>query len=57
MVYTDSGEEVKADIIYGCVGFTPRTDCLHAHFFHALNERGEVQVNEHLQIKGLIRRI
>ncbi|MSR86097.1 hypothetical protein EXS74_01735 [Candidatus Woesearchaeota archaeon] len=47
-----SGEEVKTDLCFFCIGISPNTELFRKHFSSCLNERKQVIVDETLQLKG-----
>jgi len=52
---TDSGQQIRADMVYCCVGFSPNNLCLQNIYFEGLgvlDSRGYVRVNDHLQLLG-----
>jgi len=47
---TDNGRELPFDVIFWAVGSRPNTQYMDPAF---LNERGQIMVDDHLQVKGL----
>lgn len=47
---TDKGRELPFDMIFWAVGSRPNTEFMSIAF---LNERGQIKVDEHLQVKGM----
>ena len=52
LIHTDKGKEVKADLIFLCVGSIPATGFMKKNFSALLNQKGEAMVNTHLQLEG-----
>ena len=50
--YTNKGEEIKADIIFICVGIRPNFEFMQNNFSKALNEKGQIIVDECLRVRG-----
>lgn len=49
---TDKGREIEADIAFSCTGITPNSNFMKKNLGGLLNERGFVQVDEFLRLKG-----
>jgi apoptosis-inducing factor 2 len=45
-------EEIQADVILSCIGFTPNTGYLKKDFSKILDEAGYIKVNQNLQVEG-----
>ena len=52
---TTAGRQIPYDLLLWCVGGRPNTGYMHAHFPHALNERGQVRVTPDLRVVGFSR--
>ncbi len=48
---TEQGRTLHADITFLCTGITPNFSFLDGTFKHVLNERNQVRINQHLQVK------
>lgn len=51
-VTLEDGRTLRADVVYNCAGALPNSPMLRTHFSHALDEKGRLIVNDHLQVEG-----
>lgn len=51
-IKTKSGEKIKADLMFICTGITSNSNFLRLYFSKYLNERGQLNVNEYLQVNN-----
>ncbi|MEK6891211.1 MAG: FAD-dependent oxidoreductase [Nanoarchaeota archaeon] len=49
---TNKGTKIKSDLTFICTGITPNFQSLKKYFSKELNEKGQIIVNEYLQVKG-----
>jgi len=49
-IKTDNGTKVKADMVFICTGIKPNSKPLEKYFKTVLNEKGQIKVNEFLQV-------
>lgn len=49
---TDKGSEIRADLVFLCIGIKPNYNCMSKSFSNCLNEKKSIIVNEYLQIRG-----
>jgi NADH dehydrogenase FAD-containing subunit len=47
-----SGETLKADIVYECIGMLPNTEFLRPKLSNILNSRGYIEVDAYMKVKG-----
>eukprot|EP01027_Heterolobosea_sp_BB2_P013196 GEZU01019053.1.p1 GENE.GEZU01019053.1~~GEZU01019053.1.p1 ORF type:complete len:173 (-),score=70.04 GEZU01019053.1:339-857(-) len=52
-VETEAGNKIKSDVILGCIGFTPNTQCFEPHFSHLLDPHNQVKVNSFMQVGNM----
>lgn len=52
-VITKSGKSFQADLMFLCTGITPNAAFMKKTFPEKLDERGQIKVNEYLQMEGL----
>ena len=48
----NTGETIKADIVYECVGMVPNTEFLRPELPKVLDSRGFITVDEYMRVKG-----
>ena len=49
---TDKGTEVKSDLVFLCTGMHSNSDFMQKNFKKSLNEKGQIEVDEFLNVRG-----